>query len=59
MTAEDFSYITQEVPSCFYRIGTGNKAQGITSGVHTATFNIDENALELASGLMAWVVINK
>ena len=57
MTAEDFSYITQEVPSCFYRLGTANKGQGITSGVHTATFNIDEKALEIASGLMAWLVV--
>jgi amidohydrolase len=58
MTAEDFAYITQEVPSCFYRLGTANKAKGITSGVHTATFNIDEQALEIASGLMAWLVVS-
>lgn len=58
MTAEDFSYITQAVPSCFYRLGTANKEKQITSGVHTATFNIDEKALELASGLMTWMVVN-
>ena len=46
MTAEDFAFITQKVPSCFFRLGTGNKEKGITSGVHTATFNIDERALE-------------
>lgn len=57
MTAEDFAYITQEVPSCFYRLGTGNKEKGITSGVHTSTFDIDENALQIASGLMAWMVV--
>ncbi len=57
MTAEDFAYITQQVPSCFYRLGTGNKAKGITSGVHTSTFNIDEKALEISTGLMAWMVI--
>ncbi|MES2761667.1 MAG: M20 family metallopeptidase [Bacteroidota bacterium] len=57
MTAEDFAYITQQVPSCFYRLGTGNKAKGITSGVHTATFDIDEKALEISTGLMAWMVI--
>lgn len=57
MTAEDFAYITQEVPSCFYRLGTGNKLKGITSGVHTSTFDIDEKALEISSGLMAWMVI--
>ncbi len=58
MTAEDFAYITQQVPSCFYRLGTGNKSKGITSGVHTATFDIDEKALEISTGLMAWMVIN-
>mgnify|MGYP003919772789 FL=1 len=57
MTAEDFAYITQQVPSCFYRLGTGNQAKGITSGVHTSTFDIDEKALEISTGLMAWMVI--
>ncbi len=57
MTAEDFAYITHQVPSCFYRLGTGNKTKGITSGVHTSTFDIDENALEISTGLMAWMVV--
>ena len=59
MTAEDFSYITQKVPSCFYRLGTGNKQKGITNGVHTSTFDIDEKALEISTGLMAWMTINE
>ena len=59
MTAEDFSYITQKVPSCFYRLGTGNKQKGITSGVHTSTFDIDELALEISIGLMAWMALNE
>lgn len=58
MTAEDFAYITQQVPSCFYRLGTGNKTQGITSGVHTSSFNIDEKSLEIASGLMASMALS-
>lgn len=57
MTAEDFAYITQQVPSCFYRLGTGNITKGISSGVHTSTFNIDEDALKISSGLMAWMTI--
>lgn len=57
MTAEDFAYISQHVPSCFYRLGTGNKAKGINSGVHTSTFDIDEKALEISIGLMAWMAI--
>jgi amidohydrolase len=59
MTAEDFAYITQKVPSCFFRLGTGNKAKGITSGVHTATFDIDEKALETGMGLMAWLTLSE
>lgn len=58
MGAEDFSYYTQEIPACFYRLGTRNEAKGITSYVHTPTFNIDESALEIGSGLMAWLAIN-
>lgn len=57
MTAEDFAFFSQELPVCFYRLGTGNKVKGITSGVHTATFDIDEEALKIGSGLMAWITI--
>lgn len=57
MTAEDFAYITQKVPSCFFRLGTGNVLKGISSGVHTATFDIDENALKISTGLMAWMTL--
>lgn len=59
MTAEDFAFFSQQVPSCFYRLGTGNKSKGITSGVHTATFDIDERALEIGAGLMAWLALNE
>jgi amidohydrolase len=59
MTAEDFAYFTQELPCCFYRLGTGNKAKGIVSGVHTPTFDIDEEALKIGSGLMAWLALEQ
>ena len=58
MTAEDFSYYSQLVPSCFYRLGTGNKQQGITHALHTSQFNIDERSLEIGMGLMAYLAIN-
>jgi amidohydrolase len=57
MTAEDFAYVSQVVPSCFYRLGTGNRQKGIVSGVHTSTFDIDENSLEISTGLMAWLTL--
>lgn len=57
MAAEDFSYYSQEIPACFYRLGTRNETRGITSSVHTPTFDIDETALETGAGLMAWIAI--
>ena len=59
MGAEDFSYYSQKIPACFYRLGTRNEAKGITSYVHTPTFNVDEDALEIGMGMMAWQAINE
>ncbi|MCE7055330.1 M20 family metallopeptidase [Algoriphagus sp. AGSA1] len=59
MAAEDFAFYSQEVAGCFYRLGTRNEAKGITSGVHTPTFDIDEDALEIGSGLMAFLAISE
>ncbi|RYF86983.1 MAG: amidohydrolase [Chitinophagaceae bacterium] len=53
MGAEDFGYYSQRLPGCFFRLGTANSEKGITSGVHTPTFNIDEEAIELGMGMMA------
>ncbi|MBL7742721.1 MAG: amidohydrolase [Chitinophagaceae bacterium] len=55
MGAEDFGYYSQEIPGCFFRLGVMNEKKGITSGVHTPTFNIDENAIETGIGMMAWL----
>ncbi|MFT6970252.1 MAG: amidohydrolase [Roseivirga sp.] len=57
MGAEDFAYYSHLVPSCFYRLGTGNESKGTTLGVHTPKFNVDEDALEIGTGLMAWIAI--
>lgn len=54
-TAEDFAYYSQVMPACFYRLGTGNVSKGITSPVHTNTFDIDEDCMETSIGLMAWL----
>lgn len=59
LTAEDFAYYSQIMPACFYRLGTGNKAKGITSPVHTNTFDVDEDCMELSIGLMAWLAVKE
>lgn len=59
MTAEDFAYYSQEMPACFYRLGTGNPAKGIISPIHTNTFDVDEDCLALSTGLMAWLALQE
>jgi amidohydrolase len=59
MTAEDFAYYSQKIPSCFYRLGVKNDKKGIISNIHTSTFDIDEKALEIGAGLMAWIAIRE
>ncbi|MBK0401451.1 amidohydrolase [Adhaeribacter sp. BT258] len=59
LAAEDFAYYSQETAACFYRLGTRNESRGITSSVHTPTFDIDEKALEIGSGLMAWLALEQ
>ncbi len=57
MTAEDFAYFSQKVPSCFYRLGVGSKALGIDKSVHHPEFQVDEKAMEIGVGLMAHLAI--
>lgn len=55
MGAEDFGYYSQLIPGCFYRLGVMNREKGIVSGVHTPTFDIDESAIAIGAGMMAWL----
>lgn len=59
MYGEDFSYYSQVTDASFYFLGTGNKEKGIVSSVHTSTFDIDEDALALSTGLMAYIAIKQ
>lgn len=56
MTAEDFAYYSQQIPACFYRLGTKTKDKPVTS-LHTNTFDIDENSLENSIGLMSYIAV--
>jgi metal-dependent amidase/aminoacylase/carboxypeptidase family protein len=59
MIAEDFAYYGRSAPGCFYFLGTGNTEKGITAPLHNPRFNIDENALEISTGLMAYMAIQQ
>ncbi|MEX0747672.1 MAG: M20 family metallopeptidase [Rhodothermales bacterium] len=53
--SEDFAWYLREVPGTFYRIGTRNEEKGIVHGLHTPRFTIDEEALRVAPGFMAFL----
>jgi hippurate hydrolase len=55
MGAEDFGYYTQQIPGCFFRLGVRNKEKGIVHNVHTPLFDVDERAIEIGIGIMAWL----
>ncbi|MDD3079140.1 MAG: M20 family metallopeptidase [Paludibacter sp.] len=55
MTSEDFSFFTQKYPCTFYRFGAKGTDNYDTGGAHSATFCIDEKALETGAGGMAWL----
>ena len=59
MAAEDFAFYSQVTNACFYRLGTGNTAKGTTHSVHTPNFDIDEDALKISSGLMAFIALKQ
>ncbi|NOT61370.1 MAG: amidohydrolase [Acidobacteria bacterium] len=56
MGAEDFSLFQQQVPGFFFFLGVGNKTKGLTAMIHTAEFDIDEEALVIGVKTMANVL---
>ncbi|KQS41482.1 M20 family metallopeptidase [Pedobacter sp. Leaf194] len=59
MAAEDFSFYSQVTDACFYRLGTGNAEKDTCYSVHTPRFDIDEDALKLSTGLMAYIAVKQ
>jgi amidohydrolase len=57
--AEDFAYYSQVTDACFYLLGTGNAQKQTLSSLHASTFDIDEDALALSTGLMAYIAVRK
>jgi amidohydrolase len=59
MAAEDFAYYSQVADSCFYLCGVANTEKGINASLHTPTFDIDETALAVSTGLMAYIAVKR
>jgi amidohydrolase len=52
MGSEDFAFILEKIPGCFFFIGSANPSKGLDAGHHHPKFDIDETALPLGAALM-------
>jgi len=59
MGSEDFAFYSHEVDACFWTLGVRNEAKNIVSNIHTPTFDIDEDAMEVGVGLMTWLALTE
>jgi len=57
MVSEDVSVFMNEIPGCYYLVGTRNEAKGFTWGHHTSRFDIDEDALAIGIETMTRSVL--
>lgn len=58
MTAEDFAFFAEKYPSVLYRLGVRSHDNNSPLELHTPNFNIDEEALKVSMGTMAWIALS-
>lgn len=58
MGSEDFAFILEKVPGCFFFIGSANEEKGLNAAHHHPKFDIDESCLPSAAALMASAVMD-
>jgi amidohydrolase len=56
MGSEDFAFMLEKVPGCFFFVGSANPEKGLDAGHHHPKFDFDEVALPRAAALMAATV---
>jgi amidohydrolase len=57
MGSEDFAFVLEKVPGCFFFVGSANPEKGLDAGHHHPKFNFDEAILPRAVALMAATVV--
>ena len=57
MASEDFSFYTQHIPGCFFRIGTSKGGKEFIAPVHNSHFDVNEESMKTGMGMMAWCAV--
>jgi len=55
MGSEDMAYMMDDIPGCYFFIGSNNSEAGLDAPHHHPKFDFDERALPRAAGMMATV----
>jgi amidohydrolase len=58
MGSEDMAFIMQEIPGCFFFVGSANEEKGFNAPHHHPRFDIDEAVLGPSVALMTYSVLN-
>jgi metal-dependent amidase/aminoacylase/carboxypeptidase family protein len=58
MGSEDFAFILEKVPGCFFFIGSANQEKGLDASHHHPKFDFDEAILPRAAALMIASVVD-
>ena len=58
MGGEDFSLFQKQIPGVMFWLGIRNEARGITGGLHTTDFDIDEAALPVGVKTAATILLD-
>ena len=58
MGSEDFAFILEKVPGCFFFIGSANPEKGLDASHHNPKFDIDETALPMGAALMTATILD-
>jgi amidohydrolase len=57
MGSEDMAYMMEDIPGCYFFVGSANREKGLDSAHHHPKFDFDESALPRAAALMASAVV--
>jgi amidohydrolase len=57
MGSEDMAFMMEQIPGCYFFIGSANPEKGLNASHHHPRFDFDEDALPRAAAMMAAVVM--
>lgn len=57
MGGDDFSYVAERVPACYFYLGCRNGEKGCIYPWHSARFNLDEDCMPLGVAILAYAAV--